>query len=146
LKAFTLHDFGGLFGGQALWVAEDRTATLQFVGEPPTGQSGLWEKRYRTKLSQEQWAEVERLVGAHHFLALKVPERPGVPEERHPTIVLRTRAGATAMAQKWAGDRHAEFDPLYGYLRTLGWADAKLVREGRWDMDWRPDGFADWWE
>src|SRR4051812_5482613 len=51
LKSFTLDDVQGLFGGHALWVAEDRTAFVQVVGPPPAGQSGLWDKRYKTKLT-----------------------------------------------------------------------------------------------
>ena len=63
LKSFVLHDVQGLFGGEAIWAAEDRTALVQVVGQSPADQSGLWEKRYKITLTAEQWVEVERLVG-----------------------------------------------------------------------------------
>jgi|SRR5208282_5140514 len=93
LRSFTLHDVQGLRGGHAIWAADDCTASVQVVGRPPAGQSGLWEKRYKTKLTAEQWAEVERLVGAHHLLTARVPERPGVPDEPHPIIVVVPKTG-----------------------------------------------------
>jgi hypothetical protein len=94
LKAFVLQDVQGLFGGQSIWATADRTAYVQLVGHR-AGESGLWEKRYRIALSAEQWAEVERLVGAHHLLTVKMPERPGVPDEAHPLIMVRSVNGRT---------------------------------------------------
>lgn len=87
LAMLVLYDNQGMYGGQALWVAEDRTAFIQNVARPPAGKSGLWEKRYKTKITAGQWAEVERLVGAHHVLSLKMPDRLGVPDEAHPLIM-----------------------------------------------------------
>src|ERR1700722_12432023 len=83
LKLFVMHDVQGLYGGHAIWAAEDQTAVVQVVDPRRDGQSGLWEKRYNVKLSVAQWAEVERLVGAHHLLAAKLAERPGLPDEAH---------------------------------------------------------------
>lgn len=146
LKSFTLHDVQGLFGGHAIWVAEDRTAFVQVVGRPPAGQSGLWEKRYKVTLTPEQWSEVERLVGAHHLLTAKMPERYGVPDEAHPIIVLVTKDGRTAKVRKWANDTHPDFDPVYAHLLGLCRAEGELVREGACDWAWRPDGFGAPWE
>ena len=142
LKAFVLEDVQGLFGGQALWAAEDRTAIIQIVRTPPADKSGLWEKRYKKKLSKEQWAEVERLVGVHHFLTLKVPDRFGIPDEGRPTITVVAKDGTVASAMKWVNDKHADFDPLYHYLVGLCRADGELVRGGEYDGRWRP-GFPD---
>lgn len=145
LKSFVLHDIQGLHGGHALWAGEDRTAIIQIVGPPSAGQSGLSEKRYRTKLTPEQWAEVERLVGAHHFLTLQVPERAGTPDEAHPSIAVITTAGTTAKARKWASDKHPDFDPVYRYLLDLCRAEGGLVRQGVFDWDWCPEGFERPW-
>jgi hypothetical protein len=145
LKSFTLHNVQGLFGGQAIWAAEDRTAFVQVVGPSPAGQSGLWERRYKTKLTAEQWAEVERLVGAHHLLTAKVPERPGVPDEALPIIVVVPRAGATVKVRKWANDKAPDFDPVYSYLLGLCRAEGEPVREGAFEWEWRPDGFEQPW-
>jgi hypothetical protein len=145
LGAVVLYDVQGLFGGRALWASEGGTAFVQVVGPAPAGESGLWEKRYKTKLAGEQWAEAERLVGAHHFLTLGLPERPGVPDEACPVIAVVTKAGATAKARKWAGDKQPDFDALYGYLVTLCRPEGELVREGPFEGQWRPEGFEQPW-
>jgi hypothetical protein len=141
LKSFILHDVQGLFGGQALWASEDGTAFVQLVGRPPAKQRGLWEKRYKIKLTAEQWAEVERLVGAQRFLTLHVPERTGEPDEARPSIVVVTKSGKTAKAQKWANDKHAGFDLVYNYLLSLCKLDGELLREATFEWKWRPEGF-----
>jgi hypothetical protein len=147
LRSVVLHDVQGLFGGHALWVAEDRAAVVQVVGAPPAGKSGLWEKRHKFKLTAEQLAEMERLVGAHHFLTLKVAERPGVPDEAHAIIVVVTKTGTTATARKWANDKNQDFDPHYEYL--LGICQSvdgeQPIYEGAFDWEWSPAGFERPW-
>jgi hypothetical protein len=145
LKSFILHDVQGYHGGNALWAAEDRTAFVQVVEPPLAGQTGLWEKRYKTKLTQEHWAEVEKLIGAHHFLTLKIPERPGIPDEAHPIIALITKGGDTVKVRKLANDKHAEFDSVYDYLLGICRTKGELVREGAFDWDWKPEGFERPW-
>ena len=145
LKSFALQDVQGLFGGHAIWAAEDRTAIVQVVGPPPAGQSGLWEKRYKNTLTAEQWSEVERLVGAHRMATVKMPERPGVPDEAHPIIVAVLKAGGMAKVRKWANDKHPDFDPVYAYLLGLCRARGELVREGVFEWEWRPAGFERPW-
>src|SRR5262245_3102870 len=71
IRSFVLHDVQGLFGGNALWAGEDRTAWLQVVSPPPPGKTGLWEKRYKVTITAEQWASVEKKLGEIHFLAAK---------------------------------------------------------------------------
>jgi hypothetical protein len=146
LKSFVLHDVQGLYGGNALWVAQDRTAIIQIVGPPPTRGSGLWEKRYRTEIAPEKWAEVERLVGAHHLLNAKSSERGGVPDEAHPLIVATPQIGAEVKVRKWANDENQDFDPVYRYLLGLCGEHGELVNEGAFDWDWRPDGFTAPWK
>jgi len=145
LKSFVLHNVQGFFGGHAIWVAEDKTAIVQIVSPAPSGQSGLQEKRYKTKLTDAQWTEVERLVGAHHLLTTTVPDRAAVPDEGRPTIVLVTRAGPTTKVRKWANDKHPDFDPVYAYLLELCRAHGEPVREGAFHWEWRPDGFEQPW-
>lgn len=142
IKSFVLHDVQGLFGGRAIWVAEDRTAFVQIVSPPTAGQSVLLEKRYKTRLTAEQWAEVERLVGAHHLLTTKMAERSGVPDEARPTIVIVPQSGTVVKLRKWANDKHPDFDLVYSYLFGLCRAEGELVHEGVFEWDWRPEGFA----
>lgn len=144
LKSFALHEVHGLFG-HAIWAAEDRTAFVQVVGLPPAGHSGLWEKRYKTTLTAEQWVEVGRLVGVHRLAAVKVPERPGVPDEAHPIIVVVPESGGTVKVRKWANDKHPDFDPVYAYLLALCRAEGMLVREGAFEWEWRSTGFEQPW-
>jgi hypothetical protein len=141
LKSFELRDVQGLFGGQNLWVAENRTAFIQLVGLPPPGQYGLWEGRYKTQLTLEQWATVERLAGEHDLSRLSIPNRPGVHDEARPTITLKTRAGETITVSKWANDKIPDFDAVYEYLLRLCRAKGDLLSEGRYDWTWRPEGF-----
>jgi hypothetical protein len=147
VRSVVLHDVQGLWGGHALWAREDGAAVLQVVGEAPQGRSGLWEKRYHLKLTRDQLAEVERLVGAHHFLVLRIKERHGVPDESHPVIAIVTKDGATAKAMTWAGDKHPDFDPLYDYLLGVcrGADMGQPVHEGAYDWEWRPEGFDRPW-
>jgi hypothetical protein len=145
LRSFVLHDVQGWSGGQALWAADDRTAVVQVVAPAPE-KSVLWEKRYKFKLTEEEWAEVERLAGAHHFLNLKVPARPIIPDETHPIIVVVTKDGTTAKVGKLGGDKHPGFDPLYKYLFSLCRRDSKIVHEAAFDWGWRPEGFPVPWD
>jgi hypothetical protein len=119
LRTVVLHDVHGLWGGPAIWIREDNTAVVQVVVPPPAGRVGLLEKRYTVAITPEHRAEIERLVGAHHFFTLRVNERPGVPDELQYVIAVVTRTGARARVTKWAGDKHPDFDPLYQYLLGL---------------------------
>lgn len=124
LRAFGFHCIQGLWGGLALWAGEDRTSIIQVVAP------GMREKRYRDRLSVEEWAEMERLAGAHHFLEFEYQERNGVPDEARPAILVVTSAGHSASASKWANDPHPDFDPIYAYLTSLCRETGDLVREG----------------
>ena len=143
LKQFALQDVQGLFGGQSIWAAEDRTTYVQRVGHEQ-GKPGLRESRYKLTLTADQWAEVERLVGAHNLLNAKMGTRPGVMDEARPAITLVTRAGTTTTIAKWANDKHPDFDPVYEYLLRLCRADGALIREGEYDWKWRPPGFENY--
>ena len=146
LKSFVLSEVG-FFRGQALWVAEDRTAIVQVIGRPPGGESRDWEKRYKFKLTAEEWAETERLVGVHNFLTIqKQPEGSGILDEAQPIIVLITKAGTTIKARKWAHEKHPDFDPVYMYLRGLCRAEGATISEGRYVWKWQPDGFSISWK
>ncbi len=147
LRTITLHDVQGLHGGRALWASEGGKAVVQVVGDGPPEHPGLWEKRYDLNLTPAQWAEAERLVGAHRFLTLKIEIRSALPDEAHPTIAVVTKEGAVAKVTKRERDRQPDFDALYGYLRGLPYAAdrGKPVFEGAHDWEWRPEGFDRPW-
>jgi hypothetical protein len=134
LRAFGFECVQALWGGCALWARDDRSVIIQIV-EPV-----LWEKRYRGHISDAQWAEVERLIGAHHFLGFRSPDRNGLPDEARAVIFLVTRAGEAASAARWAGDAHPDFCPVYTYLRGLCRPEGVLVRQGPYERLW-----PEWW-
>jgi hypothetical protein len=139
LQAFSLQDVQGLFGGQNLWVGPDSIAYVQLVGHK-AGEYGLWETRYRTRLTEKQWSRMESLVGEHHFLTLKTSRRPGVPDEARPVITIVQRTGDSTAVGKWANEKNREFDPIYSFLLDLCQARGKQIYEGNFDWKWRPPG------
>ncbi len=141
LKTVVLSDVQGLFGGQSLWIAEDRTAYVETVGHKQ-GANGLWSTRYKTTLTPADWTKLERLVNEHHFRSIRMRQRPGVPDEAHPTITIVTRSGDTTSVMKWANDKHADFDAIYDYLLELCKRKADVLLEGPYDYSWRPPGFS----
>ena len=148
LKQVVLNDAHGLWGGESLWLAEDGTAVVQVVSEPPQGQVGLWEKRYRRKVPEAQRAEIERLVGAHDFFSLKAGfPRTGVPDEAAHAVYLVAKDGRKLTAVKWAKDKRPRFDALadvlFGMMRTT--EGRELIHEGLFDWDRAPDGFEKPW-
>lgn len=148
LRNISLHDVQPVFGGNAIWALDDGSVVVQVVGTtPPDGGDGLWEKRYRIKLGKHDWAQIERLVGSHEFLCIRIRERDGTPDEGHPLIQLRTKDDVKARVRKWANDKHADFDPVYEYLRSIAElvTEDQLVHEGVYDWDWRPEGFDRLW-
>jgi hypothetical protein len=141
LKEIVFSDLDGLYGGEQIWVSADGTAYTRVV-------SMKKEKRYKRQITAERWAEIERLVGAHHVLGLQ--ERPfgtGVPHESMYSIRLVTKDGRKISTAKWARDKRPRFDPLMNTL--LGTCRAReaheLIYEGENDYKWTPDGFEKLW-
>jgi hypothetical protein len=142
LQSFALSEIHGRYGGPALWVAEDRTAFVQIVGRAPGDSIELREKRYRKKLSAEQWSDVERIVGANHFLSLNPRARTGLPGESGSVIRVLTQAGSAAEILKWDRDQNADFNAVRNSLVTLlnlTRAEGELIYEGPFNWEWRPD-------
>lgn len=145
LKSFAFSQDHGRYGGTAsLWGAEDRTAFAQLVERTPGAAIELREKRYRKKLSDEQWADVERVVGANHFLSLDPLARTGLPGESGSVVWLLTQAGSAAKILKWDQDHNADFNAVRNQLvplLNLTRAEGELIYEGPFDWDWRPDHY-----
>ena len=143
LRSVVLHDVQSLFGGHALWADSSLRAFAQTIGV------GLWEKRYQTILTLDEWAAIEQLVVQHHFFSLPnvLSKRPGVPDEACPLVVVTAQSGDNHKLQKWANDAHPDFDAVYDYLCALCRADGELIQRGEiiyqgvFDWQWRPTGF-----
>jgi len=145
LQSFVFYEWSP-FGGRAVWAKDDRSATIQLFGPPPAGRSGLWERRYRSALANDQWSEVERLVGLHNILTLRSPSRNPVPDEAHVFVVVITKAGENAKVSTWAGTKHPQFVPVYEYLSGLCRSDGELEFEGSYEAGGRPAGFTAPWD
>lgn len=142
LKEVVLDDVSRFHGGERVWIGADRTAFIQVVDSKEK------EKRYRRAVTDEQRAEVEKLVGQHDFLSLQEgPFRKGVPDEPGHTVRLVTQDGRRAKAFKWGGDRRPRFDPVAGELFKIAQESEgrDLIYEGEYDPDWVPDGFEKPW-
>lgn len=139
LRSFMLFDLSGFRGGDALWVGEDKTAIIQLVRG---SHNGMWEKRYQIQLTPEQWANVERLIGAQHFMSLIIPKRNGVPDEGRVTISITTKSGQTKTLTNFIKDRHLDFDQIYDYLISLcrQVEEIEPIHEGEWNPEWHPEG------
>lgn len=127
LRSFGFEAVHGLWGGQALWATSDRSGVIQIVAPDQ------WEKRYRIRLSEAEWAEVERLAGFHRLLTLPSSERCGVPDETRVTLFAVTQSGQSARASRWANDAHPDFDAVYAYLVGLCRSEGEPVREGPYE-------------
>lgn len=134
LQTLTLRDVQGLHGGYDVWIAADGACHVRQV------EAGL-EKRYAGKVPIE---ELKALLAKHDLKKIRIPERPGVPDEARPALVWRTENDAVRVA-KWARQKDADFDAIYGWIqkKALELAKGPPLFEGRWDAAWKPDGFRD---
>ena len=112
----TLRDVQGLWGGQDLWLDADGKLVVQTVHMADRLKGT---KRFTTQLSAEQVAAAVKLLADRKFLEIRIPPRPGVPDEARPTITLRTSDGREASVAKWANDKHPDFDAIYKHLLDL---------------------------
>lgn len=130
-KSIFLKDVQGLFGGQNVYISFDGGGYVQRV------KPGLKEKRYELNLTPGDQEELKRLIEKAEFATLKIPERAGVPDEAHPTIVLMHNDGTIVTVSKWINDRNERFDAVYAWLmrevrRTEG---KKTVYQGRYNPE-----------
>lgn len=137
VQRVALRDVQGLFGGRNLYLRADGRAVLQRVGP------GMAETRYEATLRPAELAALQRLLGDHHFFAIEIPERPGVPDEARPSIEVTLAAGQHLTVSKWANDAHPDFDAIYAWLLAFEKraATGASSHTGRFDYTWRPDGF-----
>lgn len=134
LQAVTLRDVQGLFGGRDVWIAADGACHVRVMDR------GV-EKRYAGKIPMD---ELKALLATHDPKKIRIPERPGVPDEARPTLIVRSAEEVVKVA-KWANQKHAGFDAIYGWIvkKAEDVAQGAPALEGRYDPAWKPDGFKD---
>jgi hypothetical protein len=141
LRSFELRDIQVLWGGVAIWASEDQSAIVQIVKQRE-GQGWLQESRYKFKLAEGQWAEVERLVGAHNFFLLEMPPfKSSVPDRAVTSILVVSQSGEVAKAKKRSDETNRDLDPFVSFVRGMCRPQGKPIYDGPFDPDWRPDGF-----
>ena len=144
IEQIVLLDVQGLWGGRNLWISGDGNAFFTFVTPPKEGESGLQESRYKFMLSGIQKASLLDSIKKYDFFSIKVKERPGVPDEAHPYIFVKSGTQSKAV-WKWANDTHNDFDPIYDLLLNIAESAKKglLIYHGAFDWNWKPDSFPD---
>ncbi len=130
VQQIVLRDVQGLWGGRDLCLRADGSLDVRVV-DPRKGAKAV--SQYALKLSDEQVAEVAKLVADRAFFKIEIANRPGVPDEARPTISVRLADGTEKSVAKWANDKHADFDALYAHLLglcKLATTKGKLVWQG----------------
>ena len=130
----TLRDVQGLHGGHDVWIAADGTAHVRTVDRG-------FEKRFKGTVPID---DLQALLAKHDLKKIRIPDRPGVPDEARPTLIRRTDKDVVKVA-KWAGQKDADFDAVYAWLlkRAEDVAKTPPLFDGRWDPAWKPEGFSD---
>ena len=129
-----LHDVHGLWGGRACYVWGTGQVLARVAPVPQH------EDRYAVTLAPE---DVVRLVMAlieTDFVTLTFPERPGLPDEARPTIVIGNGADEVRRVEKWANDAHPGFHRVYALLCGLvvQAQQGERVYQGPFDSHFRP--------
>ncbi len=135
-----LRDVQGLHGGRNVYVGNDGNVTVQAV--TPT-ETGLREQRFEFRLTDDERQALRQLLVQHPPRKIRIPLRPGIPDQARPEITLVATGGLATTIAKWDDERHPDFDALYARLQHYEAATKKRrpVWEGRYDHDWRPAGF-----
>jgi hypothetical protein len=144
IERLVLYDSAPLWGGKNIYIARDGTLWVQIVYRPAPGQSGMQEQRYKLIVTPAQVAELEMVLGDHHFFDIHASDRPGIPDEARPTIRLTTPDGKTVERSKWFHDANADFDAIYSRILTVVPKDVSQTPTyaGAVDFTWHPDGFG----
>lgn len=132
-----LRDVHPLWGGREVFVEGSGQVVVREVprGGPPDEQRAAGEIP-----AAEAQALLARAVELD-LLRVKIPERPGVPDEARPTLVLHAASGAEGRLTKWENDRVPALDELRGRLNEIAERVLKAhppQAVGRFDPAWRP--------
>ncbi|MBI5365926.1 MAG: hypothetical protein HZA54_02715 [Planctomycetes bacterium] len=129
-----LQDVHGLWGGNAVFVEHSGRCVVRVVGP------GQDEKRYAWKLEPAAAAAFFAMCIESDLVALQIKERPGIPDEGHPVLVLLDARGRAHRVGKWQSDKVPAFDRIYEALLALAkQAEAQKPEfTGKFEWDWRP--------
>lgn len=80
---------------------------------------GCRESVYQLSLKPGEREVLCQLFVAQDFLTIRPEERPGIPDEARPRIIMTNAQGVSHACAKWAGVVDERFDVLYQALLAL---------------------------
>ncbi len=86
----------------------------------------MFERRYEFTLEMAAWQRLLSVFLENDFVTIQPPDRPGIPDEAHPTITLTNAAGEARACSKWAGVVDDHFDQVYAAMMELETATQHL--------------------
>ncbi len=136
LDKVALRDVQALHGGTNVFILGNGACGIQIV---KSGEGGLQEKRYNIKLADKQMIQLADLLEKRFFM-IRIPDRPGLPDEANVEITARLIGGSDLSQAKWANEKNADFDAIYDWLLDI----ARNVKgepsyAGKYDYKWRPE-------
>ncbi len=111
--AVRLDDVQALFGGVRVHIPNWGPAFVTRVR--PDGK----ELKFKIPFSREERFDFYRLCIEQDFLTIQPAERPGVPDEARPSIMLKNSKGQERTVARWAGTQDERFDAIYRVLLDL---------------------------
>ncbi|HMF31318.1 MAG TPA: hypothetical protein VKK79_07890 [Candidatus Lokiarchaeia archaeon] len=112
IKEISLDDIT-IFGGQTLTFIRGTESEAVVVRHQGNG-FDLIERRYSFVPPESIFTTIDNLLKDHDFFALpEEPTRPGMPDEAHPSLALKTAGGREKRVWKWINDEIEDFDPFY---------------------------------
>lgn len=112
-----LRDVQPLFGGVTVRLP-GWTGSEAYISQVEPGGK---ENKYRLRLNwiTKEKQEIIRLCIEHDFLTIQPEERPGIPDEARPSLILTNSKGESHTVAKWAGVADGRFDAIYHALLAL---------------------------
>lgn len=122
-----LKDIQGLWGGRNIFIIGSGKTIIQIVNPDSEKGLGLFEKRYTLSLDDY---EIKGLIDTfikNDFVTIKLNDRPGVPDEAKPEIILINSRGEYREVSKWQNDKNERFDMIYQQILEIEKKTEKLI-------------------
>lgn len=91
----------GLYGGINVYISGSGKSLIQEVEKEKTDTGGLRECTYEFKLAEEVLQNLFDLIVKNDFIALKIEDRMGIPDETRITVVLTNADGESHEIGVW---------------------------------------------
>ena len=140
-----LIDVQGLWGGRNIFILGSGKIFVQVVYREPKKSgslSPLLEKRYVLSLADDEIRKLINVFIENDFITINLKDRPGIPDEAMPTIILVNGKGQMYKISKWESDKDIRFDTIYQEILLLETRIKNLetVFTGIYDSKFMPEG------